>query len=49
MIIFLSVIAGISFAGTIAEQDSNKEASRNYSYICIAAIFAMTVITLSHN
>lgn len=47
MIVFLSIIAGISFAGTIAEGDKNKSFSQSMAMICCTAIVAIAIIQMN--
>lgn len=47
MIIFLSIIAGVSFLGTIAEGDRNKSFAQNLAMICCAAIVAIAIIVMN--
>ncbi|MFU1797615.1 hypothetical protein ACM1RC_27375 [Paenibacillus azoreducens] len=46
MIVFLCIIAGLSYLGTVGESDSNKEAAKNYTLICVASIVALAIITI---
>lgn len=47
MIIFLSIIAGLSFLGTIAEGDRNKSFAQSLATICCAAIVAIAIIVMN--
>lgn len=46
MIIFLSIIAGLSFMGTVAEGDENRDLAQDLAFICIASIVAIALIII---
>lgn len=47
MIIFLSIIAGLSFLFTISEGEKNKQQAQNLAIICCAAIVAIAIIIMN--
>ncbi len=46
MVIFFSIVVGISLLGSISEADRNKSGSQNMAAICVAGILAIIVLKI---